>query len=82
MPTYNGKPYTAIRNIKLKGGLLLFGKVYTSNPCPSDKDGLWVDSNHNLNYSRQGVEIDLDFRSLSPSKSPSRSPSVSPSVSS
>ena len=67
MPTYNKKPYTTIRNIKLKDGLLLFGKTYTSNPLPSDVDGLWVNSSNHLMFSKQGVDVTLIQYSLSPS---------------
>lgn len=81
MPTYKNKPYSSIRNLNVKNGLILFGKTYSSNPCPSDKDGLWIDTNHKLWFSRQGVDTVLDLFSTSPSISPSKSPSVSVSVS-
>lgn len=55
MPTYNGKPYSSTRNLNLKQGLLAFARTQTTNPIPSTANGLYIDSNNNLVYSKQGT---------------------------
>lgn len=77
-------PFTGFKNLYLKDGILLFSTRYSSNPFDSTEDGLYVDSNGKLTYSKQGTarafEV-LSSTSISPSRSPSVSVSVSPSVS-
>lgn len=77
--------YTGTQNLNLKDGLIRFGKTFASNPYNSNEEGMWVDSNNRLNYSKFGtnllVETQSTSPSISPSKSPSKSPSLSPSVS-
>ena len=79
MPTYNGHPYSTTKNINVKGGLIRFGRTYSSNPFGTDEYGLYVNSSGNIVFSKLGVNIVFTFTSISPSKSPSVSPSVSPS---
>ena len=55
MPTYNGKPYTSVKNFNLKQGLIRFGKTYASNPLPTDVNGLYINSSNVLIYSKLGV---------------------------
>jgi hypothetical protein len=81
MPTYNGHPYSTTKNINLKGGLIRFGKTWSSNPFGSDENGIYINSSNQIIYSRQGVAINLFVGSVSPSLSPSLSPSKSPSLS-
>ena len=59
MPTYNNKPYASVRNLNLKQGLIRFGRTYTSNPLPTDVNGLYVNSNNLLVYSKLGVDLVL-----------------------
>lgn len=77
MPTYRNKPYTSIRNINLKDGLLRFGKTYATNPLPTDKCGLYVNSGNVLVFSQLGTDKYLTTYSPSASLSPSSSTSPS-----
>lgn len=54
MSTINGKPYSSPRNINLKGGILRFGALNSTNPIDSSSYGLYVNGSGNLIFSSSG----------------------------